>query len=50
MSAGGNKAMTQFFEQYGINLLNHMDKYSSVAAVYYRRRLKAKVEGTPFDE
>ena len=42
--------MTMFFEGYGLNGAEHMAKYSSIAAEFYRRRLRAQIEGTPFSE
>lgn len=57
MSLGGNAAFEEFMQQYQLDKSNqgdepmkHQEKYSTEAAEYYRRKLKAQVDNVEFDE
>ena len=50
MRMGGNQKLEEFFTQYGISDIDIERKYRTIASKYYRDRLRAQVDGTPFDE
>lgn len=46
MQCGGNSAMNEFFQKYGVQKHTDIkDKYNSQAAEFYREKIKAEVEG-----
>lgn len=49
MRSGGNNKFNDFLAQYNIPKSKYiMEKYNTSAALYYREKLKAEVEGQPF--
>eukprot|EP00878_Enallax_costatus_P020982 GHUV01022198.1.p1 GENE.GHUV01022198.1~~GHUV01022198.1.p1 ORF type:complete len:327 (+),score=91.67 GHUV01022198.1:646-1626(+) len=50
MQAGGNGALNDFFKQYGVDKYTDIkDKYNNRVAEIYREKIKAAVEGRPFN-
>eukprot|EP00882_Tetradesmus_deserticola_P004700 GHRQ01004954.1.p1 GENE.GHRQ01004954.1~~GHRQ01004954.1.p1 ORF type:complete len:417 (+),score=199.33 GHRQ01004954.1:225-1475(+) len=50
MQAGGNGVLNDFFRQYGVGKNTDIrDKYNSRVAEIYREKIKAAVEGRPFN-
>jgi len=46
MQCGGNSAMNEFFQKYGVQKHTDIkDKYNSQAAEFYREKIKAEAEG-----
>ena len=50
MTSGGNVELGNWFEKYAISDMGIEQKYMTVAAKYYRDRLKATVEDTVYHE
>jgi hypothetical protein len=48
MTMGGNRALSEFFESYGLASADTQQKYRTKAAYYYREMLKATVEGNTY--
>lgn len=48
MQYGGNENLRSFFQEHGMLDEKFQDRYNSLAAEYYRERLKAKVNGEDF--
>lgn len=50
MSVGGNKKFIDFMNIYGLNSEEIQDKYTTVAADFYRRQLNSMANNLEFDE
>eukprot|EP00357_Protocruzia_adherens_P023071 CAMPEP_0114993668 /NCGR_PEP_ID=MMETSP0216-20121206/12668_1 /TAXON_ID=223996 /ORGANISM="Protocruzia adherens, Strain Boccale" /LENGTH=375 /DNA_ID=CAMNT_0002357357 /DNA_START=249 /DNA_END=1376 /DNA_ORIENTATION=- len=51
MQKGGNEKLAQFFEKYDLGSNTSIgDKYKSIAATYYKKKLKAEISGELFSE
>ena len=50
MSVGGNKKFIEFMDIYGLNREEIQDKYTTVAADFYRRQLSSMANNQEFDE
>ena len=49
MQCGGNSAMNEFFQRYGVQKHTDIkDKYNSQAAEFYREKIKAEAEGRSY--
>ena len=50
MERGGNHKLRLFFAEYDLLDESPNIRYKTIAAQYYRRRLRAEVFGEPFNE